>query len=101
MTVDAKFCVWLAEHFNSPSPMTGEIVATDSDACICLHRWNLAFAHALTGGDPDVFDGMIGGDSAIEPVACFDTWMTQRQAGRLWSLLRSAIADGSVLVELR
>jgi len=101
LTVDAGFCAWLAERFDSPSPVTNEIVATDRDANVSLYRWNIAFARSITGGDPDVFDGLIGGDSANGLVACFDTWMTQRQAWQMWSFFRSSIREGSIVVELR
>ncbi len=99
MTVDVDFCNWLAERYNAPPPKTNEIVAKDRDASICLYRWNMSFARAMSGEDPDVFDGMIGGDSATEPVACFETWMSQRQACHLWEFLRSSIRDDNVVVE--
>jgi hypothetical protein len=99
--VDADFCTWLAERYNSPSPKTDEIVATDYDANVSLYRWNLSSACAMTSGDPDVFDGMIGGDSAAERVACFNTWMTQRQAWHMWAFFRSSIREGSIVADLR
>lgn len=100
-TVDREFCGWLADYYNLHSPFTNELVAADLDANICLYRWNASFANAVTGGDPDAFDGMIGGDSSHESVACYDTWMTQRQAWQMWAFFRSSIRDGDVIVELR
>ncbi|MDV6030209.1 MAG: hypothetical protein F9B45_08895 [Phycisphaera sp. RhM] len=98
-TVDIGFCNWLAEHYNAPKPKTNDIVARDDDACICLHRWNVGFARTMTSGDSDVFDGMIGGDSATEPVACFETWMTQRQAWQMWEFFRSSILEDRIVVD--
>jgi hypothetical protein len=100
ITVDVDFCNWLAEHYNAPTPKTNEIVAKDHDASICLYRWNVSFACTMTSGDPDMFDGMIGGDSATELVACFETWMTQRQAWHLWAFFRSSIRDDNMVVEI-
>jgi len=51
LTVNSGFCTWLAECYNSPSPQTNEIVASDLDAGIYLYRWNTSFAVAMTGGD--------------------------------------------------
>ena len=99
--MDREFCVWLAEYYNVRSPFTNDIVASDLDASIYLYRWNMSLANAVTGDDPDVFDGMIGGNSAHDSVACYDTWMTQRQAWQMWSFFRSSIRDGDVVVELR
>lgn len=101
ITIDVDFCIWLAERYNAPTPKTNEIVARDRDAGICLYRWNLSFARPITSGDPDAFDGMIGGDSVSELVACFQTWMTQRQAWHLWAFFRSSIRDDNIVVEIR
>ena len=100
MTVDVAFCNWLAERYNAPTPKTNEIVARDHDAGICLYRWNLSFARRMTNDDSDAFDGMIGGDSATEVVACFETWMTQRQAWHLWLFLRSSVRSYDMVVEI-
>ena len=91
----------LAERYNAPTPRTNEIVARDRDVGICLYRWNLSFARPITSGDPDAFDGMIGGDSVSELVACFQTWMTQRQAWHLRAFFRSSIRDDNIVVEIR
>jgi hypothetical protein len=100
MTVDVGCCNWLAEYYSAPTSNTNEIVAWDHDASICLFRWNVSFARTMISGDPDVFDGMIGGDSATELVACFDTWMTQRQAWQLWAFFRSSLRDDHMVVEI-
>jgi hypothetical protein len=44
---------------------------------------------------------MIGGDSVSELVACFQTWMTQRQASHLWAFFRSSIREDKIVVEIR
>ena len=101
ITVDVDFCNWLAERYQAAPPTTNDLVARDHDARICLYRWNLSFARAICHDDPDMYDGMVGGGSATEPVACFETWMTQRQAWHLWAFFRSAIRDDHVVVEIR
>ncbi len=99
MTVDIEFCNWLAKDFGASSPTTKEIVAQDAN--VCLYRLNDSFARAIAGGDPDVFDGVIGGNSASKCVTSYPTWMTQRQAWTLRGFLCSAMRDDHVLVELR
>lgn len=101
LTVDTSFCVWLASYYNVPQPQTNEVVASDSDAGIDLCRWRNSLAVAMTGGDPDAFDGIIGGDSPIELVSSYDTWMTQRQAWQMQSFFRGSLREANVTVELR
>lgn len=81
--------------------MTDNVIAIDRDADSTLYRWNLSFAHAMTTGETDAFDGMIGGDSPTDLIACFDTWMTQRQASHMWTFFRSSIRDDQIVVEIR
>lgn len=96
-----EFCEWLAEYFDTPTPVSNSIVATDEDAGIRLRRWNHSFARVLCNIDPDVVDGLFGGDSPIDQVTCFPTWMTQRQAWRMAWFSESKMQGGSIVVELR
>lgn len=101
LSVDSAFCTWLANYYQLPAPWTDEIVASDPESGIHLYRWNASLGTAMTGGDPDVFDGIVGGDAATEPVTCCETWMTQRQAWKMWDFFRAAIRDGDLVVEFR
>ena len=98
--VDEIFCEFVASCYGTKSPITNSPVRVDRNSHIGLYKWNPSFANALFARDSEEFEAIVWELENTSPAAC-RTWMTKKDAWRLWIFLADARRSHRQVLEIR